>query len=154
MCSESGYSKRWLGQITFRDSQERQLNIETTAMAFLAGNADFSAMCGADGFHYGQAQSRPAGVARACLIRPVEALEDMGKGVRRYPSAIVRDLEDRGTPASVNTHFDLAAFLCVFGGIRDEIHDNLLKARSIPLEEDTGSHIAHPLHQLCLIHNP
>src|SRR5713226_9494549 len=119
LCSESGLSKRWPGQITFRDSQERSLNIETTAVAFLAGNADFSAMCGADGFHYGKAQSRPAGVARACLIRPVEALEDVRKGVGRYPSAIVRDLEDRCTPASVNTHFDLATFLRVFDGIRD-----------------------------------
>src|SRR5216684_4072867 len=154
LCSESGYSKRWLGQITFRDSQERQLNIETTAMAFLAGNADFSAMRGADGLHYGKAQSRPAGVARACLIRPVEALEDVRKGVGRYPSAIVRDLEDRCTPVSANTHFDFAAFLCVFDGIGDKVHDNLLKARSIPLDEDTGRHIAAQQDRLLLSQEP
>src|SRR6202521_6341887 len=78
LCSESVHSKRRLGQVTFRNIEERQLYCETTALAFLARNLDFSAMRRADGFHDGQAQSCPTGVARACLIRPVEALEDMG----------------------------------------------------------------------------
>src|SRR6202521_2993078 len=78
MCSESVRSKCWLSQIIFRNIEERHLYCETTAVAFLARNLDLSAMRCADGFHDGQAQSCPAGVARACLIRPVEALEDMG----------------------------------------------------------------------------
>src|SRR5450759_110775 len=142
LCSESVRSKRWLGQLIFRNIQERQLHCETTAVAFLAGNVDLRAMCGADGFHNGKAQSCPAGVARACLIRPVEALEDMGKGMSRYPSAIVRDLEHSGAPVSANTDFDFTAFLRVIDGIGDEVHDDLLEARSVPLDEDIGRHIA------------
>src|SRR6202171_3804876 len=91
MCSESVRSKRWLGQFIFGNIEERQLYCETTALAFLARNLDFSAMRRADGFHDGQAQSCATGVAGACLIRPVEALEDMGQGMGRYPNAIVGD---------------------------------------------------------------
>ena len=111
MRSESVGSKRGLGQVIFRNIQERQLHRETTAMAFFAGNLDFSAMGRADGLHDGQAQSCPTGVAGACLIRPVEALEDMGQGMGRYPNAIVGDLEDSGTAASANVHLDFAAIL-------------------------------------------
>jgi hypothetical protein len=63
LCSESVGSKRWLGQVIFRNIEERQLHCEATAMAFFAGNLDFSAMGRADGLHDGQAQSCPAGVA-------------------------------------------------------------------------------------------
>src|ERR1700674_4812082 len=87
MCSESVRSKRWLGQFSFGNIEERQLYCETTALAFLARNLDLSAMRRADGFYDCQAQSCPAGVPRARLIRPVEALEDMGQSLGRYSSA-------------------------------------------------------------------
>src|SRR6202047_2752535 len=67
LCSESVHSKRWLGQFIFRNIEERQLYCETTALAFLARNLNLSAMRRADGLYDCQAQSCPAGVARARL---------------------------------------------------------------------------------------
>src|ERR1700737_2428724 len=68
----------------------------------------------------------------------------------RYPNAIVGNLEDSGPPVSANIHFDFTAVLRVFNGMGDEVHDDLLQARSISLYVDIGRHIAAEQDQLLL----
>ena len=142
-----------LAQAIFRNIEERQLHCETAAaMPFFAGNLDFSTMGRCRWLSQWPSPILPRrSCASTCLIRPVEARsKTCPRAWAEYPNAIVGDLEDRPATFCANIHFDFSAFLRVFDGVGDEVHDDLLKARSISLYVHIGRPIAAELNQLFL----